>query len=138
MEDRLGISSADMVKQARLRLTGRMEHWKAEACQRGIQRESSPQRAVSGIRATMRNEQPIKPEDPFILRDATTLLIDCGLRPDECFRHRWEDVQDGAVHVPFGKTESAADNPIGAANGSFPGSVAGGGEDGMGISGVHP
>jgi integrase len=42
------------------------------------------QRALKGVRATMRSERPIKPEDPFILRDVATLLIDCGLRPDEC------------------------------------------------------
>jgi integrase len=67
--------------------------------------EEAYQRALNGIR-TMRRE-PIKPRDPFILRDATTLLIDCGLRPDECFRLRWEHVRDEAVHVPFGKTENA-------------------------------
>jgi integrase len=43
----------------------------------------------------------------FILRDATTLLADCGLRPDECFRLRWEHIRDEALHVPFGKTENA-------------------------------
>ncbi len=64
-------------------------------------------RALKGIRATRRCEQPIKPEDPFLLRDVTALLIDCGLRPDECFRLRWEHVRDGAAHVPFGKTENA-------------------------------
>jgi len=69
--------------------------------------QQSYQLALDGIRATMRGEQPINPEDPFILRDVTTLLIDCGLRPDECFRLRWENVRAGAVHVPFGKTENA-------------------------------
>ena len=64
-------------------------------------------RALEGIRATMRGEQPIQPDDPFLLRDAATLLMDCGLRPDECFRLRWEHVRDGALHVPFGKTENA-------------------------------
>jgi integrase len=64
-------------------------------------------RALEGIRATKRGEEPIRPEDPFLLRDATTVLIDCGLRPEECFRLRWEHVRDGAVHVPFGKTENA-------------------------------
>jgi integrase len=41
------------------------------------------------------------------LRDIATVLIDCGLRPEECARLRWEHVRDGAVHVPFGKTENA-------------------------------
>jgi len=73
----------------------------------GDQIQASYQHALEGIRATMRSEQPIKPEDPFLLRDVTTLLIDCGLRPDECFRLRWEHVREEAVHVPFGKTENA-------------------------------
>jgi integrase len=64
-------------------------------------------RALEGIRATQRGEQPIKPEDPYLLRDVTTLLVDCGLRPDECFRLRWAEVRDGAVHVLFGKTDNA-------------------------------
>jgi integrase len=71
----------------------------------GIQ--ESYRRALEGIRATMRGEQPIEPEDPFLLRDVTTLLIDCGLRPEECFRLQWEHIRDGAVHVPFGKTANA-------------------------------
>ena len=67
----------------------------------------SYQRALEGIRATKRCEEPIRPDDPFLLRDVTTVLIDCALRPEECFRLRWEHVRDGVVHVPFGKTENA-------------------------------
>jgi integrase len=77
----------------------------ATAIANGI--EEAYQRALKGVRATMRGEQPFKPQDPFVLRDAATLLIDCGLRPDECFRLRWEHVRDEAVHVPFGKTQNA-------------------------------
>lgn len=77
----------------------------ATAIGEGIQ--ESYRRGLEGIRATMRGEQPTRPEDPFLLRDVATVLIDCGLRPEECFRLRWEHVRDGAVHVPFGKTESA-------------------------------
>ena len=69
--------------------------------------QESYRRALEGIRATMRGKQPIRPDDPFLLRDVATILIDCGLRPEECFRLRWEHVRDGAVHVPFGKTENA-------------------------------
>ena len=69
--------------------------------------QESYRRALEGIRATMRVEQPIRPEDPFLLRDVATVLIDCGLRPEECFRLRWDRVRDGSVHVPFGKTENA-------------------------------
>jgi integrase len=63
--------------------------------------------ALQGIRAAMRGEQPTVPTDPFLLRDVATVLLDCGLRPDECFRLQWEHVRDGALHVPFGKTENA-------------------------------
>lgn len=69
--------------------------------------QESYRRALEGIRATTRGKQPIPPSDPFLLRDVTTILIDCGLRPEECFRLQWEHVRDGAVHVPFGKTENA-------------------------------
>ena len=64
-------------------------------------------RALVGIRAINRGKAPIKPKDPFLLRDVTTILLDCGLRPEECFRLRWEHIRDGAAHVPFGKTENA-------------------------------
>ena len=35
------------------------------------------------------------------------LSDDCGLRPVECFRLRWEYVREGALNIPFGKTENA-------------------------------
>ena len=59
------------------------------------------------IRATMRGEQPIEPADPFLLRDVSTLPMDCGLRPEECFRLQWEHIREDAVHVPYGKTANA-------------------------------
>jgi integrase len=65
------------------------------------------QRALIGIRSIQRGKAPIKPRDPFLLRDVTIVLIDCGLRPEECFRLRWVHIRDGAAHVPFGKTENA-------------------------------
>jgi integrase len=63
--------------------------------------------ALEGIRATERGQQPIKPEDPYLLRDVATILLDAGLRPEECYRLRWEQVRDGALHIPRGKTASA-------------------------------
>jgi len=68
--------------------------------------ENAYSRALEGIRA-MRGQEPIKPEDPFLLRDLTALLIDCGLRPEEAFRLRWDEVRDGAVHIAYGKTINA-------------------------------
>lgn len=73
----------------------------------GTEIEEAYQSALEGIRATKRGQRPIQPTDAFLLRDVSTILIDCGVRPEECFRLRWEYVRDGAVHVPFGKTESA-------------------------------
>lgn len=65
------------------------------------------QRALEGIRATQRGEIPIKPRDPFLLRDAATLLLDCGIRPDECFRLKWENVQGDVIEITYGKTDNA-------------------------------
>ncbi len=64
-------------------------------------------RALEGIRAVKRGEEPIRPQDPYQLRDLTTLLVDCGLRPDEAYRLRWEEIRDGALHIAHGKTENA-------------------------------
>jgi len=52
------------------------------------------------------------------LRDAATLIIDGGFRPEEVFRMSWEDVHFdpagkalyGYVHVPIGKTKYARRN----------------------------
>ena len=63
--------------------------------------------ALEGIRATARDEQPLTPCDPYLLRDVATILLDCGLRPEECYRLRWEHVRDNALHIPFGKTANA-------------------------------
>ena len=56
------------------------------------------QRALNGTRAA-RGKEPIKPEDPYLLRDVATILLDCALRHEECFRLRWPDVRDGALNV---------------------------------------
>ena len=64
-------------------------------------------RALEGHRSTDRGKRPIQPEDPFLLRDVSTILIDCGLRPEECFRLRWEGIRDGALNVAHGKTDNA-------------------------------
>lgn len=64
-------------------------------------------RTLDGIRAQMRGEIPDEPSDPFLLRDVTTILLDCGLRPEESFRLRWQHVREDVLHIPFGKTENA-------------------------------
>jgi integrase len=62
--------------------------------------------ALVGIRATLRGEQPRKP-DAFLLRDVTTILVDCGLRPDECFRLKPENIRDGAIWIYKGKRQAS-------------------------------
>ncbi|MGO4882299.1 MAG: tyrosine-type recombinase/integrase [Bryobacteraceae bacterium] len=73
----------------------------------GVSLLEAYQRAQSGIRATKRGETPIEPQDPFLLRDAVTLLLECGYRPEECFRLRWEYLQSGVIEMPHGKTDNA-------------------------------
>ncbi len=42
-----------------------------------------------------------------LLRDVATILIDCGLRPEECFRLKWESVREGCIEIQYGKTDNA-------------------------------
>lgn len=42
-----------------------------------------------------------------LLYDITILLRDFGLRPEECFRLRWENVGPDYVQIPDGKTDAA-------------------------------
>ncbi len=69
----------------------------------GQRRAKNYQRARVGIRAVLRGEQP-RQVDAFALRDVGTILLDCGLRPEECFRLRWQDnIRDGAIEIHAGK-----------------------------------
>lgn len=45
--------------------------------------------------------------DPRLLCDVAGILIDCGLRPEECFRLRRESVRDGVIEIQYGKTDNA-------------------------------
>jgi integrase len=82
------------------------DRYLAGAAAVGIQIQDAYSRALDGIRARLRGRQPIEPADPFLLRDAATLLLDCALRPEECFRLRWEYIRDGSLNIPFGKTDN--------------------------------
>ena len=42
-----------------------------------------------------------------LLRDVATILLDCGLRPEECLRLRWENVRGGCIEIQYGKTDNA-------------------------------
>jgi integrase len=45
--------------------------------------------------------------EPALLRDVATILLDCALRPEECFRLRRENVTPEHLEILFGKTENA-------------------------------
>ena len=42
-----------------------------------------------------------------LLRTVATILLDCGVRPEECFRLRWENIRDGVIEIHYGKTDNA-------------------------------
>jgi integrase len=73
----------------------------------GIAALEAYQRALVGIRASARGQIPTKPRDPFLLRDVAVILLDCGIRPEECFRLRWENDQNGIIEITHGKTDNA-------------------------------
>src|SRR5258706_2657065 len=73
----------------------------------GRETEDLYRRALAGIRAVKRGQVPQRP-DAFLLRDVATILIDCGMRPEECFRLKWLDnVRDGAIEIHTGKGRSS-------------------------------
>lgn len=45
--------------------------------------------------------------DPALLADVDTILIDCALRPEECFRLRPAQLADDAIDIRYGKTDNA-------------------------------
>jgi len=65
------------------------------------------EKALRGIRATQRGKPPHKPEDPYLLRDTAVILRDCGLRPEEFNRLRWEHYRGDTIYVPYGMTINA-------------------------------
>jgi integrase len=65
------------------------------------------EKALEGIRATQRGQVPIKPQDPYLLHDFAVILLDCGLRPEECYRLRWEHFRGDTIYIPHGKTVNA-------------------------------
>jgi integrase len=72
----------------------------------GREIEDAYRRALEGIRATKRGKQPIRP-DAYMLRDVSTVLFDCGLRPEECHRLRWENIRDGGIEIFTGKRKAS-------------------------------
>ena len=73
----------------------------------GHEHAEAYRRALEGIRAMQRGQAPKQP-DSFLLRDVAIILMDCGLRPEECFRLKWmENIRDGAIEIHTGKGRSS-------------------------------
>jgi integrase len=83
-----------------------VEKYLDAALQLGREAELAYQRALTGIRAVVRGEVPIMP-DAYLLRDTATILLEEGLRPEECYRMEWAWIQDGGINVPGGKGRGA-------------------------------
>lgn len=45
--------------------------------------------------------------DGSLAYDIASILLDCGLRPEECFRLTWHNVRDGGIEIEYGKTDNA-------------------------------
>ena len=83
----------------------------------GMIERASKVRMLAGER---HRERVVSPEEevrylvaaPEPLASIAAVLVDSGLRPEECFRLQWENVwfaagRFGAMFVPFGKTQAA-------------------------------
>jgi integrase len=42
-----------------------------------------------------------------LLHDVATILVDCALRPEECFRLQWASIREGQIEIQYGKTDNA-------------------------------
>jgi len=57
--------------------------------------------------AAARSQKMQKHTDPALLGDVDTVLIDCALRPEECFRLRPVNLVEDTIEIRYGKTEKA-------------------------------
>src|SRR5262249_10187003 len=56
---------------------------------------------------TFEEEKSYLDEAGPLLKDVAAILLDCGLRPEECFRLKWENTRDGYIEIHYGKTDNA-------------------------------
>lgn len=57
--------------------------------------------------AAAKSEKMQQHTDPDLLGDVAGMLLDCALRPEECFRLRRESVRDGQIEIQYGKSDNA-------------------------------
>jgi integrase len=78
-----------------------------------VEKALPPVRMIPGERRRERvisadeEERYLFNASPALLKDVVTILIECGLRPEECLRLRWDELRDGSLHIAYGKTKSA-------------------------------
>ena len=90
-------------RRERVLNTAEEQRYLAAAADLGHRPNDAYRDGLKGIRAVKRGQMPRKP-DAYLLRDAATILIDTGLRPDECFRLKWaHNIRDGAIEIHAGK-----------------------------------
>jgi integrase len=80
----------------------------AAARQIGGDIEKAYQQALTGICAVQRGQEPRRPNS-HRLSDVTTILFECALRPEECFRLKRQNFRDGLVviYTPHDSCKSA-------------------------------
>ncbi|HKE21882.1 MAG TPA: hypothetical protein VKB88_05790 [Bryobacteraceae bacterium] len=91
--------------------SGKVE--KALPTVRMVPGENHRERVVSAEEETLyfagaKSEAMNQHMDPTLLSDVATILLDCGLRPEECFRLRTDNVRDGKIWFPYGRPTTHA------------------------------
>lgn len=100
------VASVNRELQALRRMLALAQEW------RKVEKALPRVRMIAGER---HRERVITPQEeasylaaaPPLLRDVASILIDCGLRPEECFRLKRDNVRDGVIEILSGKTDSA-------------------------------
>jgi integrase len=112
----LQISSINRELQALRRMFHLAQEWgkveKALPSVRMVPGENHRERVLTAQEEVMylagaKSEAMNQHMDASLLSDVASILLDCGLRPEECFRLRPENVRDGRIEIQYGKTDNA-------------------------------
>jgi integrase len=104
--DKLEITSINRELQVLRRMFNLAYEWKV------VERPLDRVRMLKGENQrdrvlTPQEEKPYLSEAPPLLHDVAVVLVDCALRPEECFRLKPVHVQHGNLEIPWGKTDNA-------------------------------
>src|SRR5437773_557602 len=102
--DRLEITSINRELQVLRRMFNLAYEWKV------VERPLDRVRMLKGENQRDRvlapqEEKPYLSQAAPLLHDVAVVLVDCALRPEECFRLKPVYVQHGNLAIPWGKTE---------------------------------